>query len=69
MSDTKSPVVCACLDCFWFGMETELSAQACPECDGRVADHGSPEFDARSKERVAWYLSAGARLLREGKAL
>ncbi len=30
------PVVC--LDCGWTGGEIQLKAQACPLCDGRVAD-------------------------------
>ena len=29
---------CQCLDCGWKGPETSLKAQACPCCDGRVAD-------------------------------
>lgn len=27
-----------CLDCPWEGLISELKAQACPVCDGRVAD-------------------------------
>ena len=27
-----------CLDCGWIGRDYELLAQACPVCDGRVAD-------------------------------
>ncbi len=33
---TNNNVVC--LDCAWRGKETELFAQACPVCDGRVSD-------------------------------
>ena len=27
-----------CLDCGWQGSDYQLKAQACPVCDGRVAD-------------------------------
>lgn len=44
--------VCACFDCLWLGIAAELIAQACPKCDGRVCDQGSPEFTERLKARV-----------------
>jgi hypothetical protein len=33
-----------CLSCGWQGSGAELLAQACPYCDGRVAEEGSPEY-------------------------
>ena len=35
-----------CLDCGWSGLGRDLLAQACPFCDGRCVDEGSPEYDA-----------------------
>lgn len=43
---------CACMECAWLGIAAELSAQACPQCDGRVCDQGSPEFTERLKARA-----------------
>lgn len=45
-------IICACLECHWLGIAAELKAQACPKCDGRVCDQGSPEFTERLKARV-----------------
>lgn len=40
---------CRCLDCGWTGPQHALSAQACPRCDGRVADEGSSEYEKAVK--------------------
>lgn len=32
------PPIVTCQDCGWYGEESRLKAQACPLCDGRVAD-------------------------------
>ncbi len=50
--DEADLVVCACLDCLWLGVAKELRAQACPRCDGRVADWDSPEFTERLQART-----------------
>ena len=45
--------LCACMECFWLGCVGELAANACPKCDGLVADYGSSEFDDRLRARIA----------------
>ena len=35
-----------CSDCGWFGLGRDLWAEACPFCDGRCAEEGSPEYEA-----------------------
>ena len=43
---TRAPTVdltrVQCLDCGWQGLGCELRAQACPVCDGRVAEKREP---------------------------
>jgi hypothetical protein len=37
-------IVVRCLSCGWQGRGAELIAQACPRCDGRVAEEGASEY-------------------------
>lgn len=38
-----------CLDCEWFGHESQLRAQACPLCDGRCRDIEPAPPDERAR--------------------
>jgi hypothetical protein len=38
-----------CLECGWQGIGAELLAQACPQCDGRVAEEGSTEYNGAKR--------------------
>lgn len=50
-----------CVHCGWTGRAFLLSAQACPECDGRVAEEGSPEYEAAKYRPVTAESVARAR--------
>lgn len=45
--DTLDMTRVRCTDCGWLGFGYQLAAQACPVCDGRVGEEGSPEFEAK----------------------
>jgi hypothetical protein len=42
---TWQTIAVRCLICGWAGRGRDLIAQACPYCDGRVAEKGSSEYD------------------------
>lgn len=47
-TDPQDTGAVQCLDCGWRGQGFQLKAQACPVCDGRVADEGAKELAGRS---------------------
>lgn len=38
-----------CTDCGWQGTSAQLSAQACPVCDGRIGEEGSVEYELAAR--------------------
>lgn len=42
MNTLEDWTLCRCLSCPWQGYASALSANACPQCDGRVTD--APDF-------------------------
>lgn len=44
IESTRDQTRVRCIDCGWLGQAHQLKAEACPICDGRVGEEGSPEF-------------------------